>query len=120
MMCKERTFYKTIKVNNFRIIDRSLFNDVQSLTEGDSFSEEVILLAEVFYTPKGYRGVLHEDFPLAIWDADHAKRLYGITKDKPEGDLEEKNFDTSLAAMHFLTRRLKKLGWEPLDSWHKP
>ncbi len=116
-MCKERPFQKKISINNFKLINEDNLRNAEQ-EKGKSLTEEAMLVAEVFYTPKGYRGEIHEGNPIRVWDSEQADRIFGISKDRPDGDLCEKNFATELAAMHFLTRRLKKLGWEPLsDSW---
>ena len=117
-MCKERIFHREVKVNNFKLIPADMMADAGKTEFGDSLVEEAVVIAEVFYTPKGYRGEIHEDSPIRVWDEGLSKRLHGVSKDRPDGDLAEKNFDTALAAMHFLTRRLRKLGWEPLEAWH--
>jgi hypothetical protein len=117
-MCKERLFTKNITISNFRLVDGENLENPNKFEQGKPLTEEALIVAEVFYAPKGFRAEIHAESPLHVWDEEHAKRLFGISEENPNGDLREKNFETALAAMHFLTRRLKRLGWDPLDSWH--
>lgn len=119
-MCKERLFQKQVTINNFKLVNLADLDKAGKSVEGELLTEEALILAEVFYTPKGYRGEIHAENPIRTWDLDHAKRLLGISNEFPEGDLKEKNFETALAAMQFLTKRLKRLGWEPLTNWQNP
>jgi len=117
-MCKERLFSKNLTINNFRLVDEKVLKDPSILNEGKPLVEEALIVAEVFYAPKGFRAEIHVESPLHVWDEENSRRLFGMSNDNPNGDLREKNFETSLAAMHFLTRRLKRLGWSPIDNWH--
>ncbi|RJR08376.1 hypothetical protein C4588_05595, partial [Candidatus Parcubacteria bacterium] len=56
--------------------------------------------------------------PLMVWDFEQACKINGISETNPEGDLTDKNFPTELSAMHFITRRLSKLNWEPVGVWN--
>jgi hypothetical protein len=118
-MCKERTFHREIQINNFKLVTEKDLSEAGKTEFGEPLVEEALLTAEVFYTPKGYRGEIHEESPVQVWDNEHYRRIKAISEDKPNGALAEKNFETPLAVMHYLTRHLKKLGWEPLDAWHE-
>jgi len=116
-MFKERIFRKKITIQNFKLIDTDNMNYVEKTNKGKLFKKDSELVAQVFYTPKGYVCEVEQFTPLDTWDSEQYCKIEGVSDESPEGDLLDKNFDTLLAAMHFITRRLKRLGWEPLDGW---
>lgn len=115
-MSKKRTFEKKISVQNFKTIRTDLLLKSDNLT-GKPIKEIAELAVEVFFTPKGYRVDVQLMSPIIVWDFEQTCKIKGITESNPEGDLTDKNFPTELSAMHFITRRLSKLGWEPTDVW---
>lgn len=116
-MFKERLFKKDITIQNFRLLDPADFSTTKTTTAGKPLKIESGLIAQVYYTPRGYSCEVDPINPLDVWDAEHYCRVEGINEKSPDGDLQDYYFDTMLAAMHFITRRLKKLGWDPIDSW---
>jgi hypothetical protein len=115
-MLKERIFRKDLKVKNVKIVSKE---DLQKedLQSGKTLKQEAELIAQVFYTPRGYSCELIYCSPVDTWDFDLFCRIEGISEEIPEGDLTEKHFDTTMAAMHFITRRLNRLGWDSLGKW---
>lgn len=117
LMIKERTFHKKVTIDNFKELKVSSLHLAEKGNSGKAVRETATVTAEVFYTPKGFR--CEAELPdLFTWDFSQACRIIGISEALPDGDLLDKNFETMLAAMHFITRRLRKLGWEPQDNWH--
>jgi len=114
-VAKERIFQKKVVIDNFRVVRRDQLK-LDDLS-GRAVKEIAEIIAEVYYTPKGYRTELHFISPLVIWDFEQMCKLNGVSDKNPDGDLSEKNFSTELSAMHFLTKRLGKLGWKPTDGW---
>src|SRR5271157_217710 len=117
-MTKERTFQKKLTVENFKEVKASNLNQAGRANVGKQIKETATITAEVFYTPKGFRCEVLMLSPVFAWDFNQACRIEGICDTTPDGDLQDKNFETMLAAMHFVTRRLRRLGWDPLDNWH--
>lgn len=115
-MFKERVFQKSLTVQNFRLLASSDLEQ-SGKKKGRALKKDAGLVAQVFYTPRGFCCELEPLSPVDVWDSEHYCRIEGITEKTPDGDLSDHSFDTMLAAMHFITRRLKKLGWEPLDTW---
>jgi hypothetical protein len=115
-MFKERIFRKSLTIQNFRILNPSEFDQIQE-KKGKCLKQDAELVVQVFYSPRGYCCEIEQLSPIDTWDAEQYCRIEGINEENPEGDLLDHNFDTILAAMHFITRRLKKLGWDPLDAW---
>lgn len=115
-MSKSRTFEKLLTIENFRLAKKEVLARNAKLT-GKSVRETVTIIVEVIFTPRGYRVEIQLDSPLIVWDFEQACKLKGITETNPEGDLIDKNFPTELSAMHFITRRLSKLGWAAVNSW---
>ena len=116
-MGKERVFQKKLAISNFKALRGSALSEAGKPNIGKIVRELAEMIAEVYYTPKGYRVEMHAISPVPLWDEAQMNKIEGITAELPEGDLMEKNFDSMLAAMHFITRRLKKLGWDPLGKW---
>lgn len=118
-MSKVRIFTKDIEIKNIKLVSEKDLNDLteESVNVGTPLEVNAGILAEVFYTPKGWRSEVHMLTPLFAWDFEEMCVLYGFSNDFPEGDLQDKNFDTMKASMQFLTRRLRKLGWEPDEEW---
>jgi len=117
-MIKERIFRKKLAIDNFRLITEKEFQAAGKSCKGKQLKQDAELIAQVFYTPRGYCCEIEHFSPLDIWSSEQFCRIEAISDSSPEGDLIENYFDTKLAAMHFITRRLKRLGWEPLDNWH--
>lgn len=115
-MTKERTFQKKLSIDNFK--ETSNLSQAGKSNCGKSVKELASVITEVFYTPKGFRCDVTMLSPVYAWDFLQACRMFGIAEATPDGDLQDKNFETMLAAMHFITRRLRRLGWDPLDGWH--
>jgi len=116
-MFKERVFQKRLTIQNFRSIESSDLSQAGKNKKGKLIKKDAGLLAQVFYSPRGFCCELDQLSPIDVWDSEQYCRIEGISDKTPEGDLLDHTFDTMLAAMHFITRRLKKLGWEPLDTW---
>ena len=116
-MFKERIFRKSITVENFRLVPKEALT-AGSSNKGKALKKDAELIAQVYYTPRGFACEIEHFNPLDTWNVEQFCRIEGINEETPEGDLAEKYFDTKLASMHFITRRLKKLGWDPLDNWH--
>jgi hypothetical protein len=115
-MSKKRTFEKKVTVQNFKSIRTDLLLKSDNLS-GKGIKELAELVVEVFFTPKGYRAEAHLISPIIVWDFEQTCKIKGITESNPEGDLTDKNFPSELSAMHFITRRLSKLNWEPTGVW---
>ena len=115
-MFKERVFQKNITIQNFKLLPPSDLSNAGK-KKGVSIYKEAELVVQVFYTPKGFCCEVGHVVPLDVWDSEQYCRIEGVSDKTPEGDLLDHTFDTLLAAMHFITRRLKKLGWQPLDVW---
>jgi hypothetical protein len=117
-MFKERIFRKTINIDNFRLVPKEALAAAGSSNKGKVLKKDAELIAQVYYTPQGFSCEIEHFNPIDTWSVEQFCRIEGIDEESPEGDLVEKYFDTKLAAMHFITRRLKRLGWDPLDNWH--
>lgn len=117
-MLKERIFRKTVAIENFRLVKDNEINEAGKTIKGKVFKTDAELVAQVYYTPRGYSCEIEYFSPIDAWNSELFCRIEGINEESPEGDLPEKYFETKLAAMHFITRRLKRLGWDPLDGWH--
>lgn len=117
-MIKERTFVKKLTIDNFKELKAANLHQAGKGNAGKTIKETATIVAEAFYTPKGFRCEVLMHSPIYAWDFDHACRIEGIGVATPDGDLVDKNFETILAAMHFITRRLRRLGWEPVNAWH--
>lgn len=115
-MFKERIFKKNLTIQNFKVLNPSNFDQIGE-KKGKSLKRDAEIVVQVFYTPRGFCCEVDPLSPIDIWDLEQYCRIEGINEENPGGDLLDYNFDTILAAMHFITRRLKKLGWEPLDAW---
>jgi len=115
---KERTFEKKLMIENFRELKATSLNQAGKPNVGKAVKETATVTTEVFYTPAGFRCEVFMVSPIYAWDFNQACRIEGIGESHPEGDLQDKNFETALAAMHFITRRLRRLGWDPVDNWH--
>ena len=87
------------------------------MRKGKIVKKDAGLIVQTFYTPRGFCCEVALLSPVDVWDSEQYCRIEGVGEKTPEGDLLDHTFDTMLAAMHFITRRLKKLGWEPLDAW---
>jgi hypothetical protein len=116
-MIKERIFRKKIIVDNFLLLTKEEIAE-DSLDKAKPLKKEAELVAQIHYTPRGYFCEVEQFSPMDVWNEDLFCKIEGINDGSPEGDLSEKFFDTKLASMHFITRRLKRLGWDPLDGWH--
>jgi hypothetical protein len=116
-MFKERIFRKKVTVSNFKIATAAHLEQPNKKIRGKNYKTEAEIVAQVFYTPRGFCCEVELFSPLDTWDTEQYCRIEGINEESPEGDLLDKNFDTILAAQHFVTRRLKRLGWEPLGDW---
>ena len=116
-MCKERTFQKKIAIENFCLLKVSDLKEAGKPNIGKKLKEIAEIIVEIFYTPKGYCIDICEIAPLHIWDFDQMCKIQGISEDHPEGDLQEMYFSTMKSAMHFVTGRLKTLGWAPDGNW---
>lgn len=116
-MAKERVFTRQTTVKNFRQIKPELLPLAGRSRKGRQYSELAELIAEVYFTPMGYRAEIHFITSMEVWDKEHADKVMGICQETPFGDLDRKNFETPTAAMQFVTRRLKKLGWDPVGRW---
>ena len=116
-MFKIRSFRKNIIIQNFKIASAANLDQIEKKIKGKNFKTEAEIVAQVFYTPRGFCCEIEVFSPLDTWDAEQYCRIEGINEDSPEGALLDKNFDTILAAQHFITRRLKRLGWEPEGDW---
>jgi len=112
-----RLFYKEFQVNNFVAC---VFKDERVSLKKKTPRQLAQIIAEVYFTPRGWRVEVHQltEHPIHTWDEKHACKLYGMTDELPEGDLREMNFKTLRGGMQFITKRLKSLGWEPEDDWH--
>lgn len=115
-MSKKRCFKKRIIIQNFKVIKTEQLLRSDNLT-GKSLKEVATVEVEIFFTPKGFRIEIHLISPMLVWDFEQTCKIKGITESNPEGDLTDENFDTELSAMHFITRRLSKLGWEAEGVW---
>lgn len=115
-MLKERIFSKSITLDNFKIASLKDLGGSKR-PKGRPFKKEAELIAQVFYTPRGFSCGVEHFSPIDVWSGEQFCRIEGVNEESPEGDLNEKYFDTKLAAMHFITKRLKRLGWDPMDSW---
>lgn len=115
-MSKKRTFEKKVTVQNFKTIRTDLLLKSDNLS-GKAVKELAELVVEVFFTPKGYRADVHLISPIIVWDFEQTCKIKGITESNPEGDLTDKNFPSELSAMHFISRRIQKLGWSPVGPW---
>lgn len=115
-MAKKRTFLKKVVIKNFKLVANDSILRSDKLT-GKILKEEVELLVRIHFTPKGYCLDLQFDPSLIVWDFDHLCKIKGVSEINPEGDLTDKNFTTELSAMHFISRRLSKFGWKPLEPW---
>lgn len=118
-MPKERVFQKSLTISNFKSLKNDLLPTAGKRGAGKAVKSNAQVIAEVYYTPKGYRSEIHFISPVEVWDEQQASKLLGIDDKFPEGDLFDSNFDTILAAMHFITRRLKRLGWSPVSKWEE-
>lgn len=116
MMSKRRTFEKKITIQNLKLIKEDQLLKSDSLT-GKAVRETAEIEVEIFFTPRGFRIEIHLNSPMLVWDFEQTCKIKGITESNPEGDLTDKNFATELSAMHFITRRLSKLGWEAIGVW---
>jgi len=116
-MAKERIFQKKLTIANFKTVKASALAQAGRTNVGKTVREVAEMIAEVYYTPRGYRIEVHAISPVPLWDESQMVRLEGCSDECPEGDLVEKNFESQLAAMHFITRRFKKLGWDPVGKW---
>ena len=115
-MSKKRIFKKKITIQNFKTVKTDVLLKTDNFT-GKSVKELTEIAVEIFFTPRGYRVDIHLLSPIIVWDFGQMCDIKGITENNPEGDLTDKNFNSELAAMHFATRRLAKLGWEPNEAW---
>lgn len=112
-------FQKSLNIDNFKSLKTDQLVNAGKRGFGKVVKSNAQVIAEVFYTPKGYRAEIHFISPIDLWDAQQALKLQGIADNTPEGDLFDTNFETVLAAMHFITRRLKRLGWSPITKWEE-
>jgi len=115
-MSKKRTFEKKIIIQNFKAIRTDLLLKTDNLS-GKNVKELASIIVEIFFTPRGYRADIQLVSPIIVWDFEQTCEIKGISESNPEGDLTDKNFASELAAMHFVTRRLSKLGWQPSGVW---
>lgn len=112
---KIRIFNKKFVLKDFQPADIS---DLHNLVIKKELHTEIgEIVCEVFYTPRGWRGDIHLMSPIDIWDPGHVQQLYGVKADRLRGDLYEKSFESAVPAMQYMTKRLKTLGWEPIDTW---
>ena len=116
-MAKERIFQKKLTLANFKAVKAGALAQAGKPNTGKAVREMAEMIAEVYYTPRGYRIEVHAISPVPLWDDNQMSKIEGYTDELPEGDLLEKNFDSQLAAMHFITRRFKRLGWNPVGKW---
>lgn len=116
-MAKERIFQKKLTIANFKALKTAALAQAGKPNIGKRVREMAEMITEVFYTPKGYRIEVHAISPVPLWDENQMIKIEGQSEAQPEGDICEKNFDSQLAAMHFITRRFKRLGWEPVGKW---
>jgi len=117
MSMRIRLFYKEFQISNFVAAD---FKNGRATPKKKTPRQLAQIIAEVYYTPRGWRVEAHQlnEHPIYVWDETHSKKLYGITDALPDGDLREMNFKTLRGGMQFITKRLKGLGWKPEDDWH--
>jgi len=108
-------FTKKFKLKNFQPAE--IFETGQFKPKNEAQEIDGELMCEIFYTPIGWRVDVHLLSPLDIWDIEHVQKLFGIKANNLHDDLFEKTFDTASPAMQFITKRLKGLGWEPVDTW---
>lgn len=116
-MPKERIFQKKLTISNFKALKTASLPQAGKPNIGKRVREMAEMIAEVLYTPRGYRVEVHAISPVDLWDEQQMSKIEGQSEEQPEGDIMEKNFDSQLAAMHFITRRFKRLGWEPVGKW---
>jgi len=116
MCTRIRVFSREFQVNNF--VAATIRNN-KVIPKKRTPRQIAQLIAEVCYTPRGWRIDLHQlnEFPIHVWDEEHTKKLYGITAANPDGSMRNANYLTMRAAMQAITRKLKQLGWEPEDEW---
>jgi len=112
---KIRIFNKKFILKDFQPADISDPTDIKIKKGNHTEIGEIV--CEVYYTPRGWRGDIHLMSPIDIWDADHVQKLYGVRPNELRGDLYEKIFESTVPAMQYMTKRLKTLGWEPIDTW---
>jgi hypothetical protein len=118
VMSKKRTFEKKITVQNFKAVKTDTLLKSDYLT-GKGIKELAKIVVEIFFTPRGYLVDVELVSPVIVWDFEQACKIKGITESNPDGELADQSFASELAAMHFITRRLSKLGWEPNGVWEE-
>lgn len=117
MSMRIRLFYKELQVNNFAAAE---FKGDRVLPKKRTPRQLAQIIAEVYFTPRGWRVEAHQltEHPIHTWDEKHTRKLYGVSDELPDGDMREMNFKTLRGGMQFITKRLKGLGWKPEDDWH--